>query len=136
MLVLSEFRFVVLLLGLATFSGSDASNGDRSNIASFRVVNVIPNSPTLSTTLDSISIGDVSYGQATALRNVAPGDYSLTVSYVKPSGAMVKTVDAAPITIRANEETSVFLMGLIGSTILKVVTKVDPEMTAASTTTL
>lgn len=134
MRVLLRLPFVALLLGLAAISGSDASSVERSSVASFRVVNVVSNSPTLSTMLGSIPIGNVSYGQATALRNVAPGDYSLTVSYLRTSGAEVKIVDGAPITLRANEQTSVFLMGPIESTTLKVVTNVDPQVAASGTT--
>ncbi len=47
------------------------------------------------------------------------------MSYAQADGTRVKIVDAS-ITIRANEQTSVFLIGPMKSVNMKIVTGVDP----------
>ena len=117
---LRSFVFPLLWLVLG---GCDATE-KHTESGSFRVVNVIPDSPMLSAGLGSDSLGDLSYGQSTAVTAVARGNYSFTVTYAQADGTRVKIVDAS-ITIRGNEQTSVFLIGPMKSVNMKVVTQAD-----------
>lgn len=113
------FPLVWLVLG-----GCDVAEKHDAESGSFRVVNVIPDSPTLSAGLGPDSLGNLSYGQSTALTAVARGSYSFTVSYAQADGTRVKVVDTS-ITIRGNQQTSVFLIGLMKSVNVKIVTQAD-----------
>jgi hypothetical protein len=94
---------------------------------------LIPDSPTLTATLGSdTSSSRISYAQSTALISLNPTDYLLTVSYQQPDGSSVDLVDDETLTVRANEQTTVFLVGPLESTTLKMVTQADPDISAAS----
>ena len=121
----ARFRFVVFPLVWLAMGGCDVGGKRDTESGSFRVVNVIPDSPTLSAGLGPDSLGNLSYGQSTALTSVAGGNYSFTVSYAQADGTRVKIVDAS-ITIRANEQTSVFLIGPMKSVNMKIVTQAAP----------
>ena len=121
----ARLRFFVFPLVWLALSGCDLAEKRGAESGSFSVVNVIPDSPTLSAGLGPDSLGSLSYGQSTALTAVARGNYSFTVSYAQADGTIVKVVDAS-ITIRGNEQTSVFLIGPMKSVNMKIVTQADP----------
>ena len=93
------------LICLFACGGSGGDDGSTTDTGTIRLVNVIPDAPTLSATFGSTSLGSVSYGQASALTVVAPGDYDLTVSFARPDGSVTKVVDSLTITIGAKEQT-------------------------------
>ncbi len=119
-------------LFVAAGCGSSGGSNNTSDTGSMRIVNLIPDSSTLSATLGSTAFSKVSYAQSTALTSLIPGDFTLTVSYTQPDGTVVKIVDDESLTISANEQTTVFLIGPIESMTMKVVTQSDPDISAAS----
>ena len=130
-----SFLLVVVSVSLfvATGCGSGGGGGNgTSDTGSMRIVNLIPDSPTLSATLGSTAFSKVSYAQSTALTSITPGDFTLTVSYTQPDGTVVKIVDDESLTIGANEQTTIFLIGPLESTTMKLVTQADPDISAAS----
>lgn len=112
--------------------GGSGGGDSTTDTGAIRVVNVIPDAPALSASLGGTTLGSVSYGQASALTAVAPGDYELTVSFARPDGTVTEVVDGLSITIRANEQTSVLLIGPIESVSTKVVSQPDPDLSASS----
>lgn len=121
----ARLRSFVLPLVWLVLGGCDVAEKHDAESGSFRVVNVIPDSPTLSAGLGPDSLGNLSYGQSTALTAVARGSYPFTVSYAQADGTTVKVVDTS-ITIRGNEQTSIFLIGPMKSVNMKIVIRADP----------
>ncbi len=69
-----------------------------------RLVNTLPDSPTLLAGLDGATLTSVSFGQATALQQLVTGKYAINVQYIDPNAKTVPLINKEQITVNTNEQ--------------------------------
>jgi hypothetical protein len=79
-----------------------------------RLVNTLPDSPTLLVGVDGQTLTRVSFAQATGLQQVAVGKYAIDVQYLDPKGNTVKAIDKERLDITTDVQATLFLVGTLG----------------------
>ena len=101
--------------------------------AFLRVVNTIPNSPTLLAGVDSTNLTRVSFAQATGLQQVFTGAYGVNVNYLSVDGTTtVPVISPLPLTLRVDEQATVFVLGTLGAARTKLIEHTVPSIAAGS----
>jgi hypothetical protein len=122
---------------LASCGGSSYnSNGTGTNkpitTGFLRLVNTLPDSPTLLAGLDGNTLTSVSFGQATALQQLATGKYAINVQYVDPDAKTVTLISKEQVTVNTNEQETVFIVGTLSDRHTKTVLNPVPNIAAGN----
>jgi Domain of unknown function (DUF4397) len=122
---------VCLCCALAVGCGGGSGGNDAITDTGFiRVVNTLPDAPTLNVGVTAASLARVSFAQSTKLTQLLAGRYSVNVQYFDASGATVSVIANEPVTLNADEEVSLFLVGNLDTPRVKVVANPLPAIAA------
>lgn len=114
-----KWPMIVLLGVLAGCSDDDDDDDDDPDPSQVRVINLVDGSPTLRFELDSIQLGDVSYGQASSLTDVENETYDLTVSYFDADGDdEIEIIEEEEVRVRLEDELTLIVTGALESPVL------------------
>lgn len=106
-----------LLLGVCVVTlaacggGGGGGSGAPAPSAGMRVVNAIPDSPTLRAEIDGELFANVSYGQASPLSGIPSGAHQLDVFYTPPDGNQEEVMETLRITAAKGSDVSLVLSG-------------------------
>lgn len=122
---------------LASYGGSGYDgNGTGTNkpitTGFLRLVNTLPDSPTLLAGLDGATLTTVSFGQATALQQLVTGKYAINVQYVDPDAKTVPLINKEQTTVNTNEQETVFIVGTLNDLHTKTVLNPVPDIAAGN----
>ena len=117
---------------LASCGGSSYnSNGTGTNkpitTGFLRLVNTLPDSPTLLAGLDGNTLTRVSFGQATALQQLVTGKYAINVQYIDPDAKTVTLINKEQVTVNTDEQETVFIVGTLSDRHTKTVANPVPN---------
>jgi Domain of unknown function (DUF4397) len=129
----SEWRDLIVCLCCVLAVGCGGSSGGNDPITDtgfIRVVNTLPDAPTLNAGLTAASLARVSFAQATKLTQLLMGRYSVNVQYFNSAGATVSVIANEPVTLNADEELSVFVVGTLDTARAKLVANPLPVIAA------
>lgn len=120
-------RWLLAALCIAAFCVAGCSKGGGSSGApdpgQVRIVNLVPTSPALQTSLTGTQVANVSYGQASPLTSEAANTYDLLVHYLDPTlGNTVTVLENSSFAVTSDKESTVFLTGSLESATATVVT--------------
>jgi hypothetical protein len=116
----------MLLVGCG---GSGSGNNQPVTDTGFiRVVNSIPDSPTLNTGVTAATLTRVSFAQSTKLTQLFVGNYALTVQYADPVGTIVPVITNEPVKLDPDLEVSIFLLGSLASAHSEVIVNPLPAI--------
>jgi hypothetical protein len=91
--------------------GGDSGGNQAVLITGFiRVVNSLPDSPTLNTGVSQFALSRVSFAQSTRLTQLPANDYALNVQYTNAAGTIVSVINES-LRLESDVEVSVFLLG-------------------------
>src|SRR4029450_5803408 len=97
-----------------------------------RLVNTLPDSPTLLAGLDGLTLTRVSFAQATQLQQLASGKYAINAQYIDPNAVTVTLINKEPTTLDADTQSTVFIVGTLGDRHTKTVVNPLPAITAGN----
>lgn len=133
---LRDLEIVVSCLWLAGCGSGDGGGnfqgGQPITTSYLRIVNTLPNSPTLLVGVDSLNLARVSFAQATGLQQTISGAYSLNLQYVDANGTVTPVVPAQPLNLVADEQTTAFVIGSLSAARTKLVVHAVPDIAAGS----
>lgn len=118
---------------LACGGDSDDDNGESAedDPAQVRVVHAVSDAPDVNAGLNGGSqVEDLAFGNATGYLEVDEGDYDVSVDGILPVGAdndTVNVISADGVPLAADNETSIFAVGTVGSIEPLVVTAPDAD---------
>ncbi len=101
----------IVFLLLSACGGSSGGNNFITTSGFVRVVNSIPDSPTLDTGITSSAFGRVSFGQSTQLVQLFTGGYNVTVQYLDATGTVVHPVPDQPLALQIEEQATLYVLG-------------------------
>jgi hypothetical protein len=76
-----------------------------------RVVNSVPDSPTLSTGVTVNALARASFGQSTQLVQLFTGNYVVTVQYTNAAGTVVRPIPDQALALPIEEQATLYVMG-------------------------
>ncbi len=97
-----------------------------------RLVNTLPDSPTLLAGLDGATLTSVSFGQATALQQLVTGKYAINVQYVDPDAKTVTLIGKEQVTVNTSEQATVFIVGTLSDRHTNTVLNPVPNIAAGN----
>jgi hypothetical protein len=127
---------VLASLVLASCGGSSYDGNGNGNLGKpitsgfLRMVNTLPDSPTLLAGLDGLTLTRVSFAQATALQQLASGKYAIDVQYIDPGAVTVTLINKEQTTLEADTQATVFIVGTLNDRHTKTVVNPLPAITA------
>ena len=77
---------VLASCGGSSYNGNNGNVGKPITTGFLRLVNTLPDSPTLLAGLDGATLTRVSFAQATQLQQLATGKYAIDAQYIDPAG--------------------------------------------------
>ncbi len=113
--------FTMLVIGaLAGCGGSQNYNQNSTTnkpitTAFLRVVNTLPDSPTLLAGLDGQTLTKVSFAQGTALQQLTSGKYAIDAQYLNTAGTAVAVIDKEKVDLAVDEQATVFIVGTLSA---------------------
>ncbi len=124
---------VAICLLLFSLIGCDSDDDDdddvvEDRIGKIRVVNAIPDSPTLTVQINESFFANVSFGQASVLDERLAADIELDVQYSLTSGQTEELIDDLEISIDDEDEITVVLSGSLESASATVLETVSSEL--------
>jgi Domain of unknown function (DUF4397) len=126
----AAYGCAVLLAVLVAGCGGSSSNGNFVPVNGFlRAVNAIPDSPTLSVGINAGGLGRISFAQATNLTPFNATGYAFDALYVSGTTA-VSVVSNLAVSLQAEQQVSIFLMGSMAAPTTKMVVNPIPEIAA------
>lgn len=114
------------------YSGGYYQGGAPVTTSFLRIVNTLPNSPTLLVGVDNANLARVSFAQATGMQQTISGAYSLNVQYIDAAGTNVAVITPQALTLVADEQTTAFVVGTLGAARTKLVVHGVPNIAAGS----
>ena len=129
---------VLASLVLASCGGSGYDGNGQGNFGKpitsgfLRLVNTLPDSPTLLAGLDGLTLTRVSFAQATGLQQLASGKYAINVQYIDPNAVTVALINKEQITLDADTQSTVFIVGTLGDRHTKTVVNPLPAIAAGN----
>ena len=114
------------------YSGGQYQGAAPVTTSFLRVVNTVPDSPTLLAGVDNANLARVSFAQATGLQQTLSGPYSLNVNYLDATGTTVPAITPQALTLLADEQTTAFVIGTLGAARTKLVVHAVPNISAGS----
>jgi len=100
-----------LLLASCGGSSGGGNNAPVTDTGLIRIVNSVPDSPTLNAGVTAATLTRVSFAQSTKLTQLFVGSYSLNVQYIDSAGSVVNVITNEPLKLDADIEVSVFVIG-------------------------
>lgn len=97
-----------------------------------RLVNTLPDSPTLLAGIDGQTLTRVSFAQATGLQQLTVGKYAIDVAYLDANGTQVALINKEQISLAAEEQATVFIVGTLNDKHTHAVTNQNSTITAGS----
>jgi len=129
---------VLASLVLASCGGSSYDGNGNGNLGKpitsgfLRLVNTLPDSPTLLAGLDGLTLTRVSFAQATQLQQLASGKYAIDVQYIDPNAVTVTLINKEQTTLEADTQATVFIVGTLNDRHTKTVVNPLPAITAGN----
>jgi len=129
---------VLASIVLASCGGSGYDGNGNGNVGKpitsgfLRLVNTLPDSPTLLAGLDGATLTRVSFAQATQLQQLATGKYAIDAQYLDPAGTTVTLINKEQVTINIDEQSTVFIVGTLNDHHTKTIVNPVPAITAGN----
>ncbi len=130
-LVIVACGLVLVSCGGSSYKGNGGLNKPITT-AFLRLVNTLPDSPTLFAGLNGTTLTRVSYGQSTVLQQLATGKYAINVQYLDPTGQTVTLINKEEINLTQNEQATVFIVGTLNDRHTHTLDDLVPTLTAGN----
>ncbi len=134
----SRRLWLVLASVVLASCGGSSYNGNNGNVGKpitsgfLRIVNTLPDSPTLLVGLDGATLTRVSFPQATQLQQLATSKYAIDAQYLDPAGTAVALINKEQVTVNVDEQSTVFIVGTLGDHHTKTIVNPVPAITAGN----
>ncbi len=133
-------RALLVVLASGVLAGCGGSSNYNNNSATnrpittafLRLVNTLPDSPTLLAGLDGANLTRVSFAQATPLQQLTSGKYAINVQYLDTSGSAVALINKEQIELGVDEQATVFIVGTLNDRHTHVIDNLKPMIAAGS----
>ena len=123
----------VVLMGCGGSSYNSNSTTNKPITTGFlRLVNTVPDSPTLLAGVDATVLTRVSFAQATGLQQLKTNKYAIDVQYLDVKGSTVDLIKKEKITIGVEDQLTMFIVGSLDAPHTHIVDNQTPAIAAGS----